>query len=1282
MKYKYKAILQADKNKDGFFALTIYRKVSRRLAYFFVNCLKVYNPNFITLLSLVVGITFLVCAISNYQPVTKLFFLSLLYCVYFSIDCTDGIVARVVGNTSEFGKKLDAFVDGRVEDLFFLSLFLIFENPLIIVLWVVRKIDKIIIERRKSSFYKNLFDKFFKKINKNTDFHIHTPDLETTIFMIFAVISLIQNNQKVVLYSWVIYVTISFIGNIVFSLTSNKQHKIELLLSIISLLLSFLFWKSLLQSESYFFHDDLFHMDNVSLWLNQHYPLWGRIVSTNNLHNTIRLSRYLLIFVYSRFLSNFELFLKLWFFTETALALILNYCTFKELLRFFRKNKKISTGDSVLCYLISISYTLSFWTIYTMTGHALFTGWIVFPGVLYFALKLHRANAFEEVIKYSIFFSLFSFFFLIEQHAMLYAFSLLITFILLSNGGIKKIFIFSIFFAFTNIHWIYPAIVHMGEVSILLPYNVVTKESLELLSRNANIQTLFTFYDPWKHFSAIKYFFGNTVFYVILNAQLFVILSVLVFSFYRMYKERRTDKETKSIILTSFFVILLSLVIKGGTNFLPSLYEAATSLPFFGWIFRVPYRVEMLFFPLTLLLLTYTIARNKKIGTLFLIFILITNTAFMIPWNHLYLEDFLQNSPKGEEFTLSSIMLNNSMQPARVFVITPYYYEMQDVSWKMNLNYEDLYQIPRYYPVLSSPLPTYDTVCMNNFGKMLMNWFLFLPIGYNEKKWLFEELGINAYLIRKDVLFKSRVMEENILSYIEYLNKTNECSMLTNEYNILFLCNSTTSPIKIKNNVFLSTDLLHLMSIKDSFVFLNNYNPQYYQMLKNQPVILEDSPDDCLFLSLLEGKEPLIIKPAIFTKHRNGRNFWSYANEFYSSLTFSKPAILLQNTTVWTGDFGYGIAYTWAKNATLRMSFSIDKSKNYKLLIRYFRNQQGDEIRVYLDGEPILIKTKDQLNKFVWSDIGDFYLEKGGHEVVLENINGFNAVNLFALITSEEVTETKEKIANLLQDKRIIYILEAESDLHHENTTTSNKYGGEASNGQILILNQTSAIWQNVTIAKTDNYRLAIRSKGPLQIQIDNQTYTTNSTTLNWNHLNTTNLNKGDYKIQITTPNNAELDVIWLYSTQNPNETLQDVFRTKQKAAEITNYTKIGPTKYTVNINATQPFMLSFAEAYDPLWACYVNGEKVSSIPLYGVINGFWVNQTGQLDIIIEYEPQKWFDYGLIISVTTFLACLTYLTYNWTKNKAILKRTKSILTHVRLILHLNQRKKNMQRGKV
>jgi hypothetical protein len=85
--------------------------------------------------------------------------------------------------------------------------------------------------------------------------------------------------------------------------------------------------------------------------------------------------------------------------------------------------------------------------------------------------------------------------------------------------------------------------------------------------------------------------------------------------------------------------------------------------------------------------------------------------------------------------------------------------------------------------------------------------------------------------------------------------------------------------------------------------------------------------------------------------------------------------------------------------------------------------------------------------------------------------------------------------------------------------------------------------------------------------------------------------------------------------------------------------------------------MLSFAESYDPQWMAtvYASGERLEGlnpIPLYELINGFWINQTGELDIMIEYVPQRWFFYGSIISLTTLIASVTYLTYSYTKKRA------------------------------
>jgi len=44
-------------------------------------------------------------------------------------------------------------------------------------------------------------------------------------------------------------------------------------------------------------------------------------------------------------------------------------------------------------------------------------------------------------------------------------------------------------------------------------------------------------------------------------------------------------------------------------------------------------------------------------------------------------------------------------------------------------------------------------------------------------------------------------------------------------------------------------------------------------------------------------------------------------------------------------------------------------------------------------------------------------------------------------------------------------------------------------------------------------------------------------------------------------------------------------------------------------VNATKPFMLSSAEAYDPLWKAKDGKlvEIIRSVPLYSVINGFWI---------------------------------------------------------------------------
>jgi hypothetical protein len=137
----------------------------------------------------------------------------------------------------------------------------------------------------------------------------------------------------------------------------------------------------------------------------------------------------------------------------------------------------------------------------------------------------------------------------------------------------------------------------------------------------------------------------------------------------------------------------------------------------------------------------------------------------------------------------------------------------------------------------------------------------------------------------------------------------------------------------------------------------------------------------------------------------------------------------------------------------------------------------------------------------------------------------------------------------------------------------------------------------------------------------------------------------------VTVGPTALIDKLAVYSTNGQHETLDDMFSSRETAAEVSEYTKLSPTRRSVKVNATEPFMLSFAETYDPLWVAKVNGNEYDSVPLYSVINGFWIEETGALDITIEYKPQRWFVWGAIISIATGVGAALYLVYDWRRGR-------------------------------
>ncbi len=209
----------------------------------------------------------------------------------------------------------------------------------------------------------------------------------------------------------------------------------------------------------------------------------------------------------------------------------------------------------------------------------------------------------------------------------------------------------------------------------------------------------------------------------------------------------------------------------------------------------------------------------------------------------------------------------------------------------------------------------------------------------------------------------------------------------------------------------------------------------------------------------------------------------------------------------------------------LEMKFDVDQTVYYDLFVRYLNSEGGGKIDIYLDD--ILIESINTINKsnaLNWEKFKSFWLKQGSHKLIIENVDGFNAVNLIAFIPKNKTQEYFEKAEEFLKDKCLIYCLEPESDFYFENATISSLYGNTVSSGKILKLTDSGVAWLPVKILKPGNYSMLIRYGGGTLNYTINLTFGDIYQNLRFNNesyftlINVTNisLNKGNHNLKFT----------------------------------------------------------------------------------------------------------------------------------------------------------------------
>jgi hypothetical protein len=192
----------------------------------------------------------------------------------------------------------------------------------------------------------------------------------------------------------------------------------------------------------------------------------------------------------------------------------------------------------------------------------------------------------------------------------------------------------------------------------------------------------------------------------------------------------------------------------------------------------------------------------------------------------------------------------------------------------------------------------------------------------------------------------------------------------------------------------------------------------------------------------------------------------------------------------------------------------------------------------------------------------------------------------------------------------------------------------------------TPTVSEKVLIPQDGYYRVGFQiasgpNYGTLNLTINNAATTipcnSSSTETRLYEIEPTYFKAGKQNVTVNATGTVDFDNMTLtLSDKGDFGFLDDLF--EAKPGPNVSYEMINPCKYEAHIeNSDELFLLTFSESYHPMWKAYIDGEELSSIPVYSLVNGFYINKTGNFDVTIYFTGQTYADIGLQISLTTLI---------------------------------------------
>lgn len=190
-------------------------------------------------------------------------------------------------------------------------------------------------------------------------------------------------------------------------------------------------------------------------------------------------------------------------------------------------------------------------------------------------------------------------------------------------------------------------------------------------------------------------------------------------------------------------------------------------------------------------------------------------------------------------------------------------------------------------------------------------------------------------------------------------------------------------------------------------------------------------------------------------------------------LSFQRPN---QKAYWWIHDINlFDLERYKAKNV-FKMEKQIKEKGIYDIYARVFTSTKGGTLGFKIGTKELSINTYSKnINQFVWKKLGTFNLDEGKNILEVENIEGFNAINLISMIPVNKKDELYYPLKKALEKSKIFFISEAENDFEINGNIQDERNSPDLSYGKGISL-ENGYIEKNFEVLKNDYYSFNINA--------------------------------------------------------------------------------------------------------------------------------------------------------------------------------------------------------------